>query len=167
MHLLSNDGPDRERGGEPGRPLRSWLRGSWAVVFSHPQDFRRCDFELDRWLAVIRRAFAHARVRALSVARASAGWSAHADGEQCTLLFAGGDPAERALAAHLSQFAGRRFVLVIDERLSVRRTYSYDALTEVPSPLEFLGWAQAARERTPLTAAGAAPRRLRLAGGSP
>ena len=37
--------------------------------------------------------------------------------------------------------------MVIDEALGNRRTFVYDTLEQAPAPLEFLGWAEAARAR--------------------
>ena len=39
--------------------------------------------------------------------------------------------------------------MVVDDGLCNRRTFSYGTLAEVPSPLEFLGWADAVRSRQP------------------
>ena len=61
----------RTRDGIESVSLRAWLREGWAVLFSHPLDFVRCDFEMDRWLAVIQGAFSGTRVRPLALATAA------------------------------------------------------------------------------------------------
>jgi hypothetical protein len=42
---------------------------------------------------------------------------------------------------------GRRFVMIIDSELRTRRTFSYSSLSDLPSPLEFLGWADTLRTK--------------------
>jgi hypothetical protein len=42
---------------------------------------------------------------------------------------------------------GQRFVMIIDGELRQRKTFSYDTLSGLPSPLEFLGWAEALRTK--------------------
>ncbi|HUL19203.1 MAG TPA: hypothetical protein VLV29_08035 [Steroidobacteraceae bacterium] len=154
--VLANQYPWGDRGeGTEAVSLRAWLREGWAVLFSHPLDFVRCDFEMDRWLAVIQGAFRGTRVRPLALARggaaSTASWIAAVSADlRRAILCApspGRDlPAQRLHAAIASLAAGR-FVMVIDESLGSRRTFVYDTLDQVPSPLEFLGWADAARAR--------------------
>ena len=55
-------------------------------------------------------------------------------------------PAARLHSA-IATLGAARFVMVIDESLGNRRTFVYDTLEQVPSPLEVLGWADAARAR--------------------
>jgi hypothetical protein len=141
--------------------LRAWLREGWGVLFSHPDDFVRCELEMDRWLAVIQRAFAGQRMRPLALARRAAGvvggWIAEVSGDWRHVLLSepppragrSFDPRSCALRAQLESLGQQRFVMVVDDGLCNRRTFSYGTLAEVPSPLEFLGWADAVRSRHP------------------
>jgi hypothetical protein len=54
-----------------------------------------------------------------------------------------------SLRAQLEALGQQRFVMVVDDGLCSRRTFNYGTLAEVPSPLEFLGWADAVRTREP------------------
>jgi hypothetical protein len=43
--------------------------------------------------------------------------------------------------------AERRFVMIIDDELRQQKIFSYAALSNLPSPLEFLGWTEALRAK--------------------
>jgi hypothetical protein len=156
----------RDDAPEPGaeRPtLWEWLGKDWAILFSHPDDFVRCELEIDRWLAVVQSAFAGCRIRPLALgSQASAGrasWVWQISRDASTVFLERplpGDLSElelRARTLHLtiSTLQPRRFVMVIDSSLNPRRTFTYSGLSDVPSPLELLGWADAARTHAALT----------------
>jgi alkyl hydroperoxide reductase subunit AhpC len=152
--VLANQDPwDELADGSGSVSLRTWLRQGWAVLFSHPLDFVRCDFEMDRWLAVIQGAFSGTRVRPVALATSgavtTASWIAAVSGDlRRAILRAPACGRERPAArlhTAIASLASARFVMVIDESLGSRRTFIYDTLDQVPSPLEFLGWANAAR----------------------
>src|SRR5262249_377314 len=42
---------------------------------------------------------------------------------------------------------GQRFAMIIDNALHIRKTFTYSVLSNLPSPLELLGWADALRAR--------------------
>jgi hypothetical protein len=63
-----------------------------------------------------------------------------------------------ALREEILALGRRRFVMIVDDSLRNRRTFAYSALAEVASPLEFVGWAAAARTKSAATAWAAALR---------
>jgi alkyl hydroperoxide reductase subunit AhpC len=154
--LANQDQIGEHEDGTESVSLRTWLREGWAVLFSHPLDFVRCDFEMDRWLAVIQGAFNGTRVRPLALAAngavAAASWIAAVSGDSRRVVLCAASPGGRDLPATrlhsaIASLTAERFVMVVDESLGKRRTFLYDTLDQVPSPLEFLGWADAARAR--------------------
>jgi hypothetical protein len=148
-----------------GLSLRTWLDAEWLILFSHPGDFVSCELELDRWLSVIQRSFADSRIRPLELlavhgVAGGGSWINEVSGDtrqvHLSEVRSGGSNAPDlrlyALRAELTALGRRRFVMILDESLRIRRTYAYSALTEVPSPLEFLGWAAAARAKSAASA---------------
>jgi hypothetical protein len=170
--LISAPSASAERPAATLPVLRTWLEGDWALLFSHPGDFVRCELEIDRWLSVMQRTFASARIRPLELsapAEAALGrsWIRELSGDAGTIsLFDTGEPYSNArdlqayaLREEISALGRRRFVMIIDDTLRNRRTFAYSALAEVPSPLEFVGWAAAARAKS-AASAWAAQRRV-------
>jgi len=159
-------------GKSPHAPsLRSWLEDNWALVFSHPGDFVRCELEMDRWLTVLQRTFASSRIKALQLHAAPGqglkdSWISELSGDARVVhLFDAREGSSNAcdlqayaLREELSALGRRRFVMIVDESLRSRRTFAYSALAEVPSPLEFVGWAAAARAKSAASAWAAALR---------
>jgi hypothetical protein len=159
--LLLGDAESRAAGTPIRQPhLRQWLADSWALIFSHPGDFVRCELEMDRWLSVMQHTFVSCRIKPLELPAApgaapSGSWVGEAGGDARSVALL--DPQEtrltvRDLRAHALQeeitaLGRRRFVMIVDDALRSRRTFAYSALAEIPSPLEFAGWAAAARAR--------------------
>jgi alkyl hydroperoxide reductase subunit AhpC len=138
--------------------LRAWLEGDWAIIFSHPDDFVRYDLEMDRWLVVTQRAFAARGIRPIALDSPAldpeTSWVTQVIGDNRTVLLE--DPTQQhfgpvdlqtpVLREALEQ-VGQRFVMIIDGELRQQKVFSYDTLSGLPSPLEFLGWAQALRTK--------------------
>ena len=141
--------------------LRAWLRDGWAILFSHPDDFVSYDLEMDRWLVIARRAFAERRIQPIALA------SPTLDPEHCWVTQVSGDNRAVLLEDPAQQFGwpvgrpdlqtpvlreainrpGQRFAMIIDDRLHIQKMFTYNALSNLPSPLELLGWADALRAR--------------------
>jgi len=144
--------------------LRTWLREGWAILFSHPDDFVSYDLEMDRWLVITRRAFAERRVRPIALAAPALdpdrSWVTQVSGDHRAVLLE--DPAQQhfgpvdlqtpVLREAIEQ-PGQRFVMIIDSALRIQKTFTYQGLSNLPSPLELLGWAEALRAKQAVTAA--------------
>jgi hypothetical protein len=124
-------------GGNAAPPLREWLAGDWALLFSHPGDFQDQGTETDRWLAIVRDEFRLNEVRALSLARCGAvsdtSWVASLFGDRRRVPLeappGSGAPIDlpsRALRADVLALAPR-FVMIIDETLRRRGVLRYRA----------------------------------------
>jgi len=124
--------------------LREWLEGRWTIVFSHPDDFVRCELEIDRWLGIVGDAFRQARIRPLAVSRSmcpvDAGWVSQLSRDHRVVsLFERGnarslpDLNASRLRAFLERM-DRRYVAIIDSRLHARWTLLYTAAELPPFP---------------------------------
>jgi hypothetical protein len=150
----------------PTPSLRSWLG-----LFSHSGDFVRCELEMDRWLSVLQRTFATARIKPLQLLSVpgqalEGSWVCEVSGDASLVPLSDAREAPSnacdlqvyALREAICALGRRRFVMIVDDSLRIRRTFAYSALAEVPSPLEFVGWAAAARAKGAATAWAAASR---------
>lgn len=127
--------------------LFDWLDGRWGLVFSHPDDFATFDLEADRWLALVKEAFANTNVRALAVASSRprfATWIELLDGADPLLVLeptksAGIEESVANVGALRSALARAtsRFVMIVDESLNLRRTFTYALSDRLPSLLDF------------------------------
>lgn len=144
----------------PRISLRAWLNDSWAVLFSHPDDFVECEMEQDRWLAILQRSFAEQRVRPLALSRPAqpvdAGWVTRLSGDPGLVLL---EDASEYFGLHARQLregilaAGSRFVMILDSMLVRRKTYTYSDPSRLPSPLDFLACIRTLRARSEPVAA--------------
>jgi alkyl hydroperoxide reductase subunit AhpC len=139
-------------------PLRRWLDGRWAILFSHPDDFVQCELELDRWVGILGDAFARARVRPLALSRRTCpidrGWVSQLSGEACVVSLR--EPAHGPFDLHARRLQaaieglGQRFAMIIDSTLRRQRTFTYETAERLPSPLDLLRLACRLRnEQTP------------------
>jgi alkyl hydroperoxide reductase subunit AhpC len=173
--LLTHDASVTTRHALTSPSLRTWLAEDWAILFSHPNDFVSCDLEMDRWLVIARGAFSDRRVRPIALGTAATrdqSWVTQLTGDERAVLledprqhhFGPVDVQAPVLHQEIEQ-AGRRFVLIIDNLLRVHKTFSYEQVSSLPSPLELLGWAHALRAKqaarqTAVTENGGAGRQL-------
>jgi hypothetical protein len=141
----------------PGRPLplssslRPWLRGQWALLFSHADDFACHDLESDRWAVVLEQSLDAAHVRPVALtSRIDAGfesWVTQAGGAFVTIA-----PEEPRRGPRLIDLQARalrdaversssRFVMIVDESLRLHRTFAYAPGDRLPSPLDLVAMA--------------------------
>ncbi len=160
--------------------LRTWLRGDWAILFSHPDDFVRYDLEMDRWLVVAKRAFAERGIRPIALASPTSdpeqSWITQVSGDNRSVLledasqqYLGPVDRQTPVLREEIELAKRRFVMIIDDELRQQKIFSYGTLSNLPSPLEFLGWTEALRakqQRWNLVASSNPPIRERKRGSS-
>jgi hypothetical protein len=134
----------------PLSSVRRWLHGSWAMLFSHADDFASYGFEADRWLMQVRQACASADVRPLVLAcntRHSASWVTEVGGRVATLPLDDTrrypmlrDAYQQVLCEAIKD-AGSRFVMILDDVLRLRRTVLYGTRARLPSPIDLVAMA--------------------------
>ena len=117
--------------------LRRWLDGSWALLFSHGDDFAAYGFEADRWLAHVREAFASTGVRPLArvsgTSSHGAGWVTEIGGGCTTDTHI--DEIRRSALRETTDStksswlwdSRQRFVLLLNDALSARWSFLYSA----------------------------------------
>jgi alkyl hydroperoxide reductase subunit AhpC len=138
--------------------LRAWLRGGWAILFSHPDDFVNYDLEMDRWLVITQRAFAERRIQPIALASPALdpehNWVTQVSGDCREVLLE--DPVQQhsgpvdlqiPVLREALERPGHRFAMIIDNTLRIQKMFTYSAPSNLPSPLELLGWADALRAR--------------------
>ncbi|HEY0682088.1 MAG TPA: hypothetical protein VGD45_07150 [Steroidobacter sp.] len=125
-------------------PLRRWLEGRWALLFSHPEDFGGAGFEADRWLVYVRDAFVSQRLRPIGI---GIGYGDGAD----WISQAGGRFIPRHVANDLlpseAQRTSDHFVTILDDTLRARRTLLYKPGNDVPCAIDLAHTAAHLRAR--------------------
>ena len=123
-------------------PLRRWLEGRWALLFSHPGDFASGGFEADRWLVYVRDAFARLRLRPIGIG--------HGDGTSW-ISQAGGRLVPRYVTEDFlpsdTQETSEHFVTILDSTLRARRTLLYKPGDGIPCAIELAHTAAHLRTR--------------------
>ena len=117
------------------RRLREWLDGSWAVLYSNPEDFAPHPSTPQGFIAHLSGEFAHHNVKPISLASdlgvPPPSWLNHsgednsvvivdADGADAPVI----DLAERALSMKLARLDGP-FVMILDANGCCRSTITY------------------------------------------
>jgi hypothetical protein len=131
--------------------LRKGLRGRWALLFSHPDDFAHHGFEADRWVEQVKQTFQAESIVALAVGARVAGspeWMAAIGGSYIS---------QRTFDSIIERSGGRdyredrgserRYVMILDGELQVRRTILYARTDRVPSPIGLASLAAVCRVR--------------------
>jgi hypothetical protein len=125
--------------------LKKWLRDRWALVFSHPDDFANYGFEADRWIDQVKEAFDADAIAAVAISTRGpgdkAGWIPAVGG-----CFISPRTFESIV---LDCRPERRFVMVLDDALQLRRTFLYSHTDRLPSPIGLASWARARLGRDP------------------
>jgi hypothetical protein len=130
--------------------LKKWLRGRWALVFSHPDDFANYGFEADRWIGQVKQALDTGSIAALAISNRApggdAGWITAVGG--CFISQRTFDSIIRDCGdASAYRSTGRRFVMVLDDALQLRRTFLYSDAASLPSPIGLASLAASCRLR--------------------
>ena len=119
--------------------LRKWLRGRWTLVFSNPDDFANYGFEADRWIEQVREALHADSIAAVAVGPGDrAGWITGVGG--CFI-------SQRTFDSMIDCRPDRRFVMVLDDALQLRRTFLYSSADQLPSPIGLASLAASCRLR--------------------
>jgi alkyl hydroperoxide reductase subunit AhpC len=125
--------------------LPEWLADDWALVFSHPRDFRDDSIEADRWLRIVRDAFRDRGVRPLALSSSACeperGWVSEVTSDDSLVWLPAScrSAAADGLRTHIQALRGR-FVLIIDSHLEPRGILRYVHSPARPmSPLDLLG----------------------------
>jgi hypothetical protein len=121
------------------------MRGRWALVFSHPDDFASYGFEADRWMFEVQQAFESCDVLAIGLAESGI--------DHSWIHEVGGCFADLAITP--DEMRQRRFVAIVDPRLHIHHLLTYTSTTSLPSPIDLANLAvslRAAHQRTRRTA---------------
>lgn len=112
-------------------PLREWLRGHWAAVFSNPEDFAPDPSTPPGFVTCIAHEARLARIKPIAFARSLepvSNWLDHAVNDDALVVLNHRndiiDLAERCLATTLARLR-QPFVVILDERGRARMTLNY------------------------------------------
>ncbi len=172
MLLLDRNAPHSDGASIAVQCLRDWLGGDWGLLFSHPDDFAQYGIEADRWLILLLQAFSEARTRPIALQSASRfrpsesanGWLVRVNGGAARVCLEATrcSPKASDLRAHVLREAiariDSRFVMIIDEGLRPRRTFTYSLQDRRRSLFDLIATVVSVRNRTmdsPVTATAA------------
>jgi hypothetical protein len=136
-------------------PLREWLEGDRALLFSHPLDFQDYGLERDRWLDVLRSEFRVRGVRPIAYrddgGEPERGWVSQLMGDDRRLLLTTHDTidiAARQVRDEIARIPADRFVLLVDESLAPRAVVKYGSAPPAISVFDLLGLIDAMRRQS-------------------
>jgi hypothetical protein len=130
--------------------------GCWRIIFTNPEDFIPLDLEIDRWLVIVRNEFFGRNIQPLGLAYSTP----NSDYNWTDQLTLSSNAELSKSAVHEATFFSnlkkefpdgdlsllrKRFVLIVDGKFRNRRTFVYTTRLHLPSPLDFLYWADSLR----------------------
>jgi len=127
----------------------------WRIIFTNPEDFVPLDLEVDRWFVVVRSEFLERNIQPLGLASPTPNseynwtdrltWNSNTEVLKCVQRTTPFSDLSKEFPDGDFSLLRKRFVLIVDGKLRNRRTFAYTTRLHLPSPLDFLYWADSLR----------------------